>query len=113
VMTGCEGSAPLIGISEHPSNKAKGLLYDSVKFRSESRYIGGELNYGVATNVTIRNIGQTGFIRVTVYLKCSEGEWSRSEEIPLCPGEYKTLNYFFHEPTHNAVNIECRATTSP
>ncbi|MBO0719524.1 MAG: hypothetical protein J2P41_01800 [Blastocatellia bacterium] len=89
------------------------MLYGEVGFRSESRYINGEMNYGFATNVTVRNIGETGFIRVTVFLKCSEGEWIRSEEIALCAGEYRTLDFFFHEPTHNAVDVQCRATVFP
>jgi len=114
VLTGCEPKAPtIISISDHPSNKAKGMLYGNVNFRSETRYINGEMNYGIATNVTVRNIGQTGFIKVTIFLKCTEGEWSRSEELALCAGEYRTLDYFFQEPTHYAENVECRAIVSP
>jgi hypothetical protein len=111
LLIGCEREQ--ISITEHPSNRAKGALYGNVRYRSETRFINGEMNYGFATTVTVLNIGRTGFIRVTVYLNSSEGEWSRSEEMPLCAGEYRTLTYFFHEPTHNAVNVQSRAVVSP
>jgi hypothetical protein len=109
VLFGCN---PL-DISEHPSNKAKGQLYGRVHCMGETRFINGELNYGISATVTVLNIGQTGFIKVIVYLKTSEGEWVRCEEIPFSAGEYKTLTYFFPEPTYNTTNIECRATLSP
>jgi hypothetical protein len=102
-----------IGISEHPSNKAKGRLFGSVYCMGETRFINGELNYGITATVTVLNTGETGFIKVIVYLKSSEGEWIRCEELPFIAGEYKTLTYFFPEPTHNTTNIECRATLSP
>jgi hypothetical protein len=113
VLIGCDQGRTPAAISEHPSNKAKGGLYGDVRYSSETRFINGEMNHGFTTTVTVRNVGQTGFIKVTVYLKCSEGEWSRSEEIALCAGEYRTLTYFFHEPTHHGANIQCRATVSP
>jgi hypothetical protein len=112
VLVSCK-TPTLINISDHPSNKAKGVLYGRIICNSETRYINGEMNYGIAATLTVRNVGPTGFVRVTIILKCSEGEWSRSEEIALCSGEYRNLDYFFYEPTHNALNIECRATVSP
>jgi hypothetical protein len=102
-----------IGISEHPSNKAKGRLFGSVYCWGETRFINGELNYGITATVTVMNTGQTGFIKVIVYLKSSEGEWVKCDEIPFTAGEYRTLTYFFPEPTHNATNIECRANVTP
>jgi hypothetical protein len=113
VLTGCDSDPVPVGITEHPSNKAKGQLSGSVHYRGETRYINGELNYGIATKVTVLNVGQTGFIKVTVYLKSSEGEWSHSEEMPLCAGEFRTLTHFFPGPTHNATNIQCRASVLP
>jgi hypothetical protein len=113
VLIGCDRDHALVAITEHPSNKAKGALYGDVRCNSETQFINGEWNYGFTTTVTVRNVGQTGFIKVTVYIKCAEGEWSRSEEIPICAGEYRTLTYFFHEPTHKTVNVECRAYASP
>jgi hypothetical protein len=112
-LSGCNPDRSLIAITEHPSNRAKGQLYGNVRYWNETQFINGEWNHGFTATVTVRNVGQTGFIKVTVYLKCSEGEWSRSEEIPLCAGEYRTLTYFFHEPTHHGANVECRATVSP
>jgi hypothetical protein len=102
-----------IGISEHPSNKAKGQLFGGVWCIGETRFLHGELNYGITATVSVLNTGQTGFIKIIIYLKTSEGEWIRCEEIPFSAGEYKTLTYFFHEPTYNTKNIECRATVSP
>jgi hypothetical protein len=110
-LVGCD--RPPIGITEHPSNKAKGVLYSDVRCKSETKYIDGEWNHGFNATVTVRNIGQTGFIKVSVYLKSSQGEWVRTEELPICAKSYKTLNYFFPEPTHSAVNIQCRADISP
>jgi conflict system STAND superfamily ATPase len=101
------------GISEHPSNKAKGKLYDKVRYQGETRFIGGELNYGIKTSVTVLNVGQTGFVKVTVYLQSSEGEWSYSEEMPIVAGESVTVTHFFPEPTHNSINIQCRTAVSP
>jgi hypothetical protein len=112
VLVSCD-RPPLVSISDHPSNKARGVLYGRVTCNSDTRYINGEMNYGIGATLTVRNVGPTGFIRVTIILKCSEGEWSRSEELALCAGEYRTLDYFFYEPTRNAVNIECRASVSP
>jgi hypothetical protein len=109
MLLGCNPT----GISEHPNNKAKGQLFGDVWYIGETRYIHGELNYGIATTVNVLNTGQTGFIKVIIYLKTSEGEWVRCEEIPFSAGEYKTLTYFFHEPTYNTTKIECRATVSP
>jgi hypothetical protein len=109
VLFGCNP----IDISEHPSNKAKGQLYGSVRCMGETRFINGELNYGISATVTVMNTGQTGFIKVIVYLKTSEGEWVRCEELPFSAGEYKTLTYFFPEPTHNTSDIHCRVAVFP
>jgi hypothetical protein len=109
MLVGCDS----ISISEHPSNKAKGQLFGSIRLIGETRFINGEWNYGIATAVPVLNTGQTGFIKVVVYLKTSEGEWVRCQEMPFYAGEYKILPYFFHEPTHNTTKIECRATVLP
>jgi hypothetical protein len=79
----------------------------------ETRYINGEMNYGITATVTVLNTGHTGFIKVIVYLKSSEGEWVRCEELPFSAGEYKILPYFFPEPTYNTTDVQCRATVSP
>ncbi len=113
VLTGCELERRAIGITEHPSNRAKGQLYGNVLYNRETRYLNGELNYGITTNVTVRNIGETGFIKVIVNLRCSEGEWNHIEEISLCAGKYRTLTHFFPEPTYNAINVQVRAIVSP
>jgi hypothetical protein len=73
----------------------------------------GEWNYGYHATLSVRNISETGFIKVIVYLKCSEGEWVRIEEIPLCSYTARPRYFFFHEPTEKAVNVQCRAVVMP
>lgn len=113
VLSGCDPNRGRIGITEHPSNRAKGQLYGNVLYNRETRYINGELNYGITTKVTVRNIGETGFLKVIVNLRCSEGEWNHVEEVSLCAGKYRTLTHFFPEPTYNAINVQLRGIVSP
>jgi hypothetical protein len=113
VLSGCDPNRGRIGITEHPSNRAKGQLYGNVLYNRETRYINGEMNYGITAKVTVRNIGETGFLKVIVNLRCSEGEWNHVEEISLCAGKYRTLTHFFPEPTHNAINVQLRGIVSP
>lgn len=79
----------------------------------ESRIVNGEFDYGVTVSFTIKNTGEAGIIEISPRLSCSEGEWSREQNLQFTAGEQKSLTYFFQEPTINSSNIEVEIRTIP
>lgn len=75
--------------------------------------INGELDYGVTVSVTVKNTGEAGMIGVTPVVSCSEGEWSRTQNLQFAADEVKALTFFFHEPTLNASNVRYTVRLSP
>jgi hypothetical protein len=78
-----------------------------------TRVINGEFDAGLEVEVTVTNVGQKGFIYIQAQCSTSEGEWSRKQDLLFDKGETRELSYFFHEPTVNAENIECRLEVRP
>jgi hypothetical protein len=68
---------------------------------------------GVRTKMDVTNIGKRGMILVAVTLSCSEGEWGREQKILFDEGERRSVEFFFHEPTINATNIQTRTRLIP
>ncbi len=93
-------------------SKAKGKASEPA-CQKQVGFVKGELDAGYDVIVTIRNVGQPGFIHIRPELSTSEGEWSRSQDVHFDAGESQTLTYFFDEPTINAGNIRCRVAISP
>jgi hypothetical protein len=52
-------------------------------------------------------------ILVAVTLSCSEGEWGREQKMLFEEGERRLVEFFFHEPTINATNIQTRTRLIP
>jgi hypothetical protein len=68
---------------------------------------------GVRTKMDVTNIGKRGMILVAVTLSCSEGEWGREQKMLFEEGERRIVEFFFHEPTINATNIQTRTRLIP
>ena len=68
---------------------------------------------GVRTKMDVTNIGMRGMILVAVTLSCSEGEWGREQKVLFESGERRSIEFFFHEPTINATNIQTRTRLIP
>jgi hypothetical protein len=96
-------------------SNAKGETSD-VKCEAGMGVINNEPDAGVNLKVTVTNVGEAGYIKVSPELSTSEGEWSRSQNLQFNKGESKSLTYFFHEPTVNIFGgsaIQCRVAVSP
>jgi Protein of unknown function (DUF2628)/GYF domain 2 len=79
----------------------------------DTQIVNGDLDYGFNVRLTVRNTGAAGTIIVTPWLTCSEGQWTRSQQIVFDAGESKQLTYFFNEPTINATNVQYGARATP
>jgi hypothetical protein len=85
----------------------------NLKADHDTRMVNNEMDYGVTVSFTLTNSGDEGFIQVRPWLSCSEGEWSREQNLTFKKGEAMNLTYFFHEPTINASNIQYGVRTKP
>jgi hypothetical protein len=63
-----------------------------------------DAGYRVAFNLT--NRGGDGMISIRPWLSCSEGNYTRTQDMQFSAGEVRALSYFFHEPTINATNVQ-------
>ncbi|HEX8175525.1 MAG TPA: hypothetical protein VF543_10430 [Pyrinomonadaceae bacterium] len=93
-------------------SRAKGKV-SNVSCKAGVGYVKGQLDAGIDVIVTIKNVGEAGFINIKSELSTSEGEWTRSQDVQFSADESRTLTYFFDEPTINAKNIQCRVGVSP
>lgn len=93
-------------------NAAKGKVIEQECLPSTG-LINEELDYGVEAKLKLKNVGKLGDITITPSISTSEGEWQRSQKLTLQEGETKTLTYFFHEPTINVRNVQCKIVVSP
>ena len=75
--------------------------------------VNGEMDWGSEVTFDVKNEGDRGMIHVTVTLSCSEGQWVRSQDLLLEPGQTMHLTYFFAEPTINASNYQARVSAEP
>lgn len=75
--------------------------------------VNGQPDAGVVVKTIIKNVGKEGEIHVKAHLSTSEGEWDREQSIVFKAGERRELEWFFHEPTINASNIQSRVSAKP
>jgi hypothetical protein len=94
------------------TSKAKGKA-SNIGCKADIGLVKGELDAGVRISVTVKNVGQAGFINIKPELSTSEGEWTRSQDLHFDAGESMTLTYFFDEPTIMATGIQCRIGVYP
>jgi hypothetical protein len=95
-----------------PPSKADGQV-SNVRCKPDFGVIDGEMDAGVSVTLTVKNVGEAGIIEVTPTISASEGEWSREQKLQFGAGQSMNLTYFFHEPTVNVMNVQCRAHVSP
>lgn len=98
----------LAAAASDADGSASGLSADH-----DTRIRAGEWDYGLSVSFTVTNVGEQGLIRVSPWMSCSEGEWSRVQNLEFAPGERRRLTYFFHEPSINASNIEYGVRVTP
>ena len=110
LLVGCDAKTQRA--IESASSKADAYL-SNLSGNHDSRLVGGELNYGYTVTFTVTNIGQAGIVRVSPWLTCSEGEWSRVQHLHMASGKSLNLSYFFDEPTINSSNIQFGVRLSP
>jgi len=79
----------------------------------DSRIVDNQLDHGLVVSFTLTNTGKAGLIRVQPWLTCSDGEWSREQNLTFQAGESMNLTYFFHEPTINSSNIQYGVRANP
>ena len=102
----------VLGCPRGLTSKAKGQA-SNIGCEASVGFVKGELDAGIKVNVTVKNVGETGFITIKPELSTSEGEWNRSQDLQFQAGETKALSYFFDEPTVNARSIQCRVGIFP
>jgi hypothetical protein len=68
---------------------------------------------GINVEMSVRNEGKAGIIKIQATLSSSEGNFSRSQELYFKESEVKNLKFLIHEITVNADNLECRGNVSP
>ena len=93
-------------------SKAKPVRVN-LKVTYDSRIVNGDFDYGVVVTVTIKNAGEQGIIGVNPWITCSDGEYSRKQNLTFAKGEQKTLTYFFPEPTINSSNVQGGVKLTP
>jgi hypothetical protein len=94
------------------TSKAKGKA-SNLGCESDVGLVNGEPDAGVTVSVTVKNVGEAGFITIRPEISTSEGEWNRSQDLHFDAGETQNLTYFFAEPTINATGIQCRVGVLP
>jgi len=94
------------------SSEAKGRI-DSSTWEHDVQLRNGWPDAGVKTIHDVTNTGKRGMILVSVTLSCSEGEWGREQKMQFDAGETRKVEFFFHEPTINATNIQTRSRLIP
>jgi hypothetical protein len=104
IMLGLRGSS----ITSHASAQLS-----SIRASGDAELVNGEMDYGVLVTFTVTNTGEEGAITVTPSVSCSEGTWTRKQEVLFAPGQSMELKYFFHEPTINATNIQSLVKCQP
>jgi len=102
----------LIGCPRGLTSRAKGQA-SNLRCEHDIGFVKGEPDAGITVSVTVKNVGEAGFITIRPELSTSEGEWNRSQDLQFNAGETKTLTYFFDEPTINATSIQCRVGIFP
>ena|ERR1035437_5909948 len=101
ILLGC-GSTPQP--NGHVSN---------VQVTEEPELVDGQPDWGAKVTFTVTNSGAKGQIHVNVRLTCSEGQWSRMQDLDFGPQESMSLSYFFQEPTINATNYQTQVSVNP
>lgn len=86
-------------------SSAKGKLVQFMG-KNDIGLIDNQPDYGITVTAVVKNVGARDDIRIMVRLSCDEGEWQRTQDVQFAPGETKTLNYFFSEPTVNVSNCQ-------
>jgi hypothetical protein len=85
----------------------------NIKVEEEPELVNGQMDWGAKVSFTVTNFGVAGTIHVSVHLTCSEGEWTREQDLIFRPKETMSLTYFFQEPTINATNIQAHVVVNP
>jgi len=93
-------------------SNARGRV-EKVSAEGDVMIVDGEPDYGIKVTVIVKNVGESGSLRITARLSCSEGEWERTRNLHFNANEAKTLTYSFHEPTINATDIYYGANVFP
>jgi hypothetical protein len=86
---------------------------ESVETSADAGMINGELDAGYKVSFTLLNKGEAGVIKVHVLLSTSEGDFTRDRSVHLEGGRSVPLEFFVHEPTINAGNIQSRVSCVP
>lgn len=101
-----------MGCDESLSSEASGDIYD-FDIIEDVGFINDEFDAGAKITFTLKNVGESGIIKIMPKLSCSEGEWTREQSVILNAGESREFTYFFHEPTINATNIQGSVSVYP
>ncbi|SRR5258706_13783713 len=101
-MTGCESML----------SRAKGEV-SGLKISPDVGIINDKPDAGYKVEFTLTNRGDAGVLAIRPWLSCSEGNYTRSQDMQFNAGESKRLSYFFHEPTINATNVQGGVNVTP
>ena len=110
VSSGCDAATQraLAAAASDADGSASNLRADH-----DTRVRGGEWDYGLTLSFTVTNVGERGLIRISPWVSCSEGEWSRVQNLEFAAGERRQLTYFFHEPSVNSTNLQYGVRVTP
>ena len=81
--------------------------------KNDVRLVNGEFDAGITAHLTVKNNGKAGLIQIAAIVSCSDGEWTRSQNVSFEEDETKDFEFFFSEPTINATNIQVRYHVTP
>lgn len=102
----------LIVVSVGCKSRAKGKVITH-SCDSEVGIVNNEIDYGVTVNLKVKNVGESGEIKIVAAISTSEGEWQKKQTLIFKAGEEKKLSYFFHEPTINVRSVQCQIGVFP
>ena len=92
---------------EEEANRPKAEV-SKVQWSTDTRFVKGELDYGVVLSGLVRNPGKSADFKVVAFLSCSSGNWIRPQLLNFSAGETKNLTYFFHEPNFGDSLSNCQ-----
>jgi hypothetical protein len=82
---------------------------ENLSMSGDTRVINNEFDWGENVSFDVRSVSSNPKdVTVEVHLLCSEGEWTRMQNVHLGPNETRRVSVFFQEPTIDAKNIRAQ-----
>lgn len=75
--------------------------------------VDGEADAGVQATCAVRNEGAPGVVRVAMTLSCSEGRWTREQDVFVPANATQSVSTTFFEPSIAARDVQVSYEATP